>query len=150
MTLATERNEWDLEPSEPPALLDDELEVHQRVGTLVEAIRNKNIDQVMAHYAPDAIVFDVLPPLDVHGAAAFRKNLERWFASMSGRIIYQMMDLHISANHSHAFCHYLCHVTGARTGGGRADYWVRVSNAWRKVNGEWLVVHEHISMPTAM
>ena len=104
----------------------------------------------MAHYAPDAIVFDFMPPLDVHGIAAYRKNFERWFASMSGRIIYQMMDLHISADDSHAFCHCLSHVTGARTGGGRADYWVRVSSAWRKVNGEWLVAHEHISMPTVM
>jgi len=133
-----------------PALQDDEVEIQQRIESLAEAIRNKNLDQVMAHYAPDVIVFELVPPLDVRGIDGYRKNFQNWFASMSSRISYEMMDVHISAGDSYAFCHYLSHVTGARTGGGRADYWVRVSSGWRKVNGEWLVAHEHISMPTLM
>jgi ketosteroid isomerase-like protein len=27
---------------------------------------------------------------------------------------------------------------------------VRVSSGWRKLHGEWLVSHEHISMPTML
>jgi ketosteroid isomerase-like protein len=150
MTLATEQNEWSRTRSEPSSLHDDELEVHQRISTLAAAIRNKNVDQVLSHYSPEVVAYDMLPPLEVHGIAAYRHNLETWFASMSGRINYQMMDLHISAGDEFAFCHCLSHVTGARTGGGRADYWVRVSSGWRKVNGEWLVAHEHVSMPTMM
>jgi ketosteroid isomerase-like protein len=41
-------------------------------------------------------------------------------------------------------------VTGARAGGGRADYWVRVTSGWHKLHGQWVVAHEHISMPTMM
>jgi len=150
MTPATQPNS--LTPTKPdqPPLQDDEAEIQQRIDSLAEAIRNKNLDQVMTHYTPDVVVYDLLPPLDVRGSRAYRKNFERWFASMSGRINYEMMDVRISASDTHAFCHALSHVTGARAGGGRSDYWVRVTSGWRKVHGQWLVAHEHISMPTMM
>jgi len=125
-------------------------EIEARIETLAQAIRNKNVDQVMSHYAPDVVTYDLLPPLDVRGVAAYRKNFEKWFASMSGRINYEMMDVHIAADDGHAYCHCLSHITGARTGGGRADYWVRVTSGWRRMNGEWVIAHEHISMPTMM
>ena len=150
MTASLERGESARTQSGMPMLPDDEAEVRQRIDSLAEAIHLKNVDQVMAHYAPNVLVYDMLPRLEVRGNAAYRKNFEQWFASMSGRIAYEMMDLHVSASDTHAFCCYLSHVTGGCTGGGRADYWVRVSTGWRKLHGEWLVTHEHVSTPTMM
>ena len=150
MTPATQRGESASAFSDRPALFGNEDEVYERINSLAEAIRFKNVDLVMTHYAPDVLVFDLRPPLEVRGAVAYRKNFEKWFASMSGRIAFEMSDVHVYADETHAFCHSLSHVTGARAGGGRADYWVRVTSAWRKVRGEWVVAHEHISMPTLM
>jgi ketosteroid isomerase-like protein len=147
MTLATERGASTRTPYDRPALLGVEGELYERIYNLAEAIRHKKIEDVMAHYAPDVLVFDLKPPLEVRGVAAYRKKFEKWFASMSGRIAYEMSNVHVSADDTHAFSYCLIHVTGARTGGGRADYWVRVTSAWRKVRGEWVVAHEHISMP---
>ncbi len=137
-------------PFDGQPLLGNEDEIHLRIDTLVEAIRNKNLDHVMAHYAPDVAAFDMLPPVDLRGTAAYRKNFEKWFASMSGRISYETTDLHIAASDDIAFSHCLSHVTGPRAGGGRSDYWVRVTSGWRKVHGEWRVTHEHISIPSTM
>ena len=131
-------------------LLGSEDEVLERIDSLVEAIRHKNIDRVVGHYAPDVVVFDLQPPFEVRGVAAYRRSFEKWFASMSGRIAYEMSDVHVSADDTHAFCRCISHVTGARTGGGRADYWLRVTSTWQKLHGEWRVTHEHISMPTMM
>ena len=150
MSPATERLEISRARSDGGGTQAKEAEIRQRVDTLAEAIRNKNLDSLMAHYAPDVVVYDLLPPLDVRGSAAYRKNFEKWFMSMSGRINYEMMDVNIAAGESTAYCHCLSHVTGARAGGGRADYWVRVTSGWRKIDGQWLVAHEHISMPTMM
>ena len=150
MTPATERGESARAFPDRPALFGFEDEVYERINSLAEAIRFKNIDQVMSHYAPDVLVFALQPPLEVRGVTAYRKNFEKWFATMSGRIAYEMSDVHVSADDTHAVCHCLSHVTGARAGGGRSDYWVRVTSAWRKVHGEWVVAHEHISMPTMM
>ena len=119
------------------------------IETLAQAIRDRNIDELMAHYTPDIVVYDLMPPLQVRSADAYRKNFERWFASMPGPIDYQMQDLRISHSESHAFCHCLGHVAGTRAG-EKADYWVRVTTCFQKVNGQWLVAHEHISTPALL
>jgi uncharacterized protein (TIGR02246 family) len=128
----------------------EDTSIHDRLESLAQAIRDKDIDAVMAHYAPDVVVFDVMPPLDVQGAADYRKNFERWFASLMGPINYQMNGLRISMSDSHAFCHFVAHVTGTSKTGEKADYWVRVTSCLQKANGQWLVAHEHVSMPASM
>jgi len=123
--------------------------VRDRVATLAQAIRDKDVDALMTHYAPDVVAYDVMPPLQVQSAADYRRNFERWFASMQGPIDYEMNDLRVSMSDSHAFCHALGHVKFTRTNGEKADYWVRVTTCFQKANGQWLVGHEHVSMPAA-
>jgi len=52
--------------------------LRERVATLAQAIRDKDIETLMAHYAPDVVVYDVMPPLDVKCAADYRQNFERY------------------------------------------------------------------------
>ena len=125
----------------------EDSSVRERLESLAQAIRDKNVDALMRHYAPDIIVFDVAPPLHVRGADDYRRNFEKWFASMRGPIDYEIDDLHISMSESHAFCFCMGHVKGTREGGEKVDYWVRVTSCLQKANGQWLVGHEHVSMP---
>ena len=127
-----------------------EAPIRDRIETLTQAIRDKDVDALMTHYAPDVFVFDVMPPLDVHGTDDYRKNFEKWFASMQGPIDYQMNELHISMSESHAFTFCLGHVKGTSQGGDKVDYWVRVTSCFQKANGQWLVGHEHVSRPAGM
>jgi hypothetical protein len=61
-----------------------------------------------------------------------------------------MNDLRISMSESHAFCHCVSHVQGHanewREGGllGARDH------VFPEGNGQWLVGHEHVSMPAKM
>jgi len=127
-----------------------DAEVREHLESLAQAIREKNVDALMTHYAPDIVVFDVLPPLSVHSSTDYRKNFEKWFASMQGPIDYEMHDLRISMSESHAFCHCQGHVKGKRLDGRKVDYWVRVTTCLQKANGQWLVGHEHVSMPATI
>jgi ketosteroid isomerase-like protein len=129
---------------------DPVAEVRARLETLAQSIRDKDVDALMAHYAPDIVVFDVKPPLYVQGADSYRKNFETWFASLQGPIDYEMDDLRISMSESHAFCFCRSHVRAMRPGGEEVDYWVRVTSCLQKANGQWLVGHEHVSMPANM
>ena len=67
-----------------------------------------------------------------------------------GPIDYEMSDVRVSHSESHAFCHCVSHIRGTKTNGEKADYWVRVTTCFQKANGQWLVGHEHVSMPAAM
>jgi uncharacterized protein (TIGR02246 family) len=111
-----------------------------------QALRAKDINAVMAHYATDNVTFDLRPPLQV-GVDAYRKNFEAWFASVQGPIDYEIHDLRITTSADVAFCHYVARVKTTRTNEEQADYRVRVTVGFQKMNGQWMVTHEHVSMP---
>ena len=134
----------------PATPIRADAEIRARIETLAQALSAKQIDAVMAHYAPETVTFDLRAPLQIQGADAYRKNFEAWFASVQGPIEYELRDVRITMGAEVAFCHSLGHVKSTRIGGEKADYWVRVTSGFRKLNGRWLIVHEHISMPLNM
>ena len=93
------------------------------------------------------VAFDVRPPLNTRGTGAYRKNFEQWFASFEGPLGFELHDLRVVPGEGAAFCHYLALVSGARPGGRSSGYWVRGTTCFERLDGEWLVTHEHISMP---
>jgi ketosteroid isomerase-like protein len=127
-----------------------ELTLRQRIDELAQAIRDKDIDRLMTFYARDVVVFDVRPPLDTCGTDAYRQNFEHWFAAFEGPLSFEFNNLSISAGESTAFCHYLALVVGSKPGGRTTGYWARGTTCFERRDGEWLVTHEHISMPTSM
>jgi uncharacterized protein (TIGR02246 family) len=124
--------------------------IRERLNAWAAALHAKDLDALLALYAPDTVAFDLMPPQQVQGADAYRKNFQRWFAAMPGSIAYETRDVRITAGADVAFCHGLSHVTGTRANGERADYWVRVTIGFQKRNGQWLVIHDHVSMPIDM
>jgi ketosteroid isomerase-like protein len=124
--------------------------IRRKLDALAEALRAKDIDSVMAHYGRDNITFDVQPPLQVNGRDAYRKNFESWFSIIDGSIGYEVRDLEITADGDVAFCHSVCRAKSTRINGEKADYSVRVTSCMRRINGEWLITHEHVSLPVDM
>lgn len=125
-------------------------QIRERLDAWTQALRAKDLDALMALYAPDTITFDLMPPSQVDGAERYRQNFERWFTAMPGPIDYDMHDLRITMGDDVAFCHSLSHVKATRANGDKADYWVRVTVGFQKRSGQWLVIHDHVSMPIDM
>ena len=46
-----------------------------------------------------------------------------------------------------AFAHSLNRITGALKNGNRTDFWLRATTGFRKFNGDWLITHDHVSVP---
>jgi ketosteroid isomerase-like protein len=123
--------------------------LRKRIDELAQAIRDKDVDLLMTFYAPDVVAFDLVPPLHARGAHRYRENFERWFASFEGPLGFEHKDLRVAPGEGAAFCHYLALITGARAGGRKSGYWVRGTTCFEQLDGQWLVTHEHISMPKA-
>lgn len=128
----------------------DEAQLRERLDKWTRALHARDLNALMALYAPDTVTFDLMPPQQVKGADHYRKNFERWFAAMPGPIDYEIHDLRIMTGADVAFCHSLGHVKGTRANGDKADYWVRVTVGFQKRNGQWLMIHDHVSMPHSM
>jgi uncharacterized protein (TIGR02246 family) len=127
----------------------DESQIRECLNQWTRALHAKDLGALTALYAPDAVAFDLMPPSQVD-FSHYRKNLERWLTGMSGPIEYEIHDLRVTMSDDVAFSHNLSHVTGTRTNGEKADYWVRVTVGFQKRNGQWLVIHDHVSMPFDM
>jgi ketosteroid isomerase-like protein len=128
----------------------DEVELRQLVDGWTKAIRAKDANGVVSHYAPDIMSFDLAPPLRYQGADALRKSLAEWFVTFRGPVGYELRDLSITAGDSVAFCHSLNRISGARTTGEETDVWVQGTVGFRRIGGKWTVTHEHLSVPFEM
>lgn len=128
----------------------DEAQISQRLESWTKALRTKDLDALMGHYAQDILVFDLAPPLHYKGAAAYRKNWADWFPSFQGPIGYEIRDLSITTGEKMAFCYSLNRISGKRTNGEQTDVWVRATVGFRKFGGRWMITHEHFSVPFYM
>jgi PhnB protein len=127
----------------------DEAHIRERIESWTAALRAKDIDGVLAHYAPDAVAFDLAPPLQ-HRRDAIRNGLAEWFPTWVGAIGYEVRDLDVTVGDDVAFTRSLNRLSGKRTSGESTDVWLRATVGFRKLEGEWMVVHEHASVPFYM
>jgi PhnB protein len=127
-----------------------EAQVRAAIDGWARALRAKDVDGVMAHYAPDLVQFDMAPPLQYAGQNALKKGLEEWFSSWHGPIGYEIRDLRITASEDAAFSHSLSGLSGTRTSGEKSDVWFRHTLGFRKIGGDWKIAHAHESVPFYM
>lgn len=120
--------------------------IRQRVEDLVKALHAKDIDGVMSVYAPNLVSFDVAPPLRYVGAENKRRTWLEAFAVFRS-IDYEVRDLTVTMHGDQAFVHSLNHITGTRASGQTTDLWVRCTACFRRIDGVWLIVHDHVSVP---
>lgn len=130
-----------------PNTTTDEAQIRTLLDERGKAVRSKDINGVMSHIAPDILSFDVVTQLQSEGSDAARNRAREWFSSFEGPIGYEIRDLSISTGDRVAFCHSLNRISGTKGDGGKIDMWVRATLCLRKVEGQWLVMHEHQSVP---
>ena len=81
----------------------DEAQIRELIHRWLQALRAKDLDGIMSCYAPDILLFDLLPPLQYVGADAYRKNWAEWFPTFRGPIGYEIRDLSITTGDDVAF-----------------------------------------------
>ena len=125
----------------------NEAQIRAIIDDRSKAVRAKDINGAVSHYAPNIRSFDVVNPLQYVGSDSSRKRAEEWFSSFQGPIGYELRDLSITASDDVAFCHSLNRVNGTLKDGGQLDMWWRATVCYRKIDGKWIVTHEHSSVP---
>jgi ketosteroid isomerase-like protein len=125
----------------------DEADIQQRIDKLAAAIRAMDIDGVMSIYAPDIVSFDVEPPLQHVGAEAKKKNWVGVFDMYQRPLGYEIRDLTITLGDDVAFAHSLNRISGTMKNGNRTGFWLRSTTCFRKIEGNWLIVHDQVSVP---
>lgn len=136
-------------PSASQAMSDDEAKIEALENSFTAAFNAKDVDAIMKVYVPNAslVVFDVVPPRQYLGADAYRKDWQEFFALFKGPVKFSITDLHVEAAGTLGYSHSIQHVSGTDMKGQPIELVVRVTDGYRKVDGNWLIAHEHVSVP---
>lgn len=105
-----------------------------------------DLDAIAACYAPDIVAFDAIFQLQFKGVAAYRAH---WQACLSTcqSMVFEIHDPTIAAAGDIGFVHYLAYCGGTGLDGTEHHGWMRATIGCRKIDGRWLVTHEHFSAP---
>ena len=130
----------------------DEADIRALEGRFVAAFKAKDVNAIMACYVPDQsiVVFDAGTPRQFNGAAGYKKDWEDYMAAFPGPWDTTMSDLEVMVGGDVGYGHSI--QTGSFTDkdGKKMDLVVRVTDGYKKVNGQWLIGHEHVSVPIDM
>jgi ketosteroid isomerase-like protein len=121
--------------------------IRQRLEDLAKALNAKDIDGVMSLFAPNLVSFDIVPPLRYVGAENKRRAWQEAFAAFPGPIEYEVHELSVTTHGELAFVHSLNHLKATLSSGQITEMWLRWTACLRRIDGVWLVVHDHVSVP---
>lgn len=131
------------------SLTDDETAIRGLIGRWAKAVHAGDMAAVLADHADDIVMFDVPPPNEVRGLAAYRDTWPVFFEYQK-RAVFEIMTLEVTSGRDVAFAHALLRC-GTEEGFRRdPDSRLRLTLGLRKQDGRWTVAHEHHSFPLAI
>ncbi len=117
-------------------------------ASFASAVAAKDVDAIMKRsIPPDVLVFDVVPPRQYAGAAAYREDWKALFSGFAGPVKFEITDLVVSTEGTMGYSHSIQHLSGVDPKGAPVDMTVRLTDVYRKQGDVWLIVHEHVSVP---
>ena len=108
----------------------------------------KDVDGIMSCYAEGEAfsAFEFMPPIGFHGGDMWRQNRVAFFAAWQGPLSLEFADLEVHATDDLGFVRSFARLVGTMYG-QEVDLWTRVTNCFRRIDGEWLMIHDHVSVP---
>jgi ketosteroid isomerase-like protein len=130
----------------------DEAQIRQLLEVRATAMRARDAERLVSHYAPEIVKFDLAPPLRSAGPELHDlSGLRSWLSGFDGPIDYEIRDLTVTAGEDVAFCHSLNCLSATPHGvSDRFVLWFRATVCLRKIDGTWRIAHEHNSTPFYM
>ena len=119
----------------------DEEAIRQRIGELAQAVRAMDLELLIPFYASEVVSFDV--QASITGAEAKRRSWELASSVLNPPYGYEIRDLKIRVNGKIAVAHGYARLSGSNSRG----VWVRATLVFEKVDGKWIIVHDHASVP---
>jgi ketosteroid isomerase-like protein len=129
------------------ATRSDTTEIKALEQRLMDGIKAKDAKQIMSCYSDDVFAYDVVPPREYGGAAAFQKPWQGFLDMFKGPINAEMNDLVINSDGKIAYSRSVQRVSGTTNEGKPFDETFRITGVYLESHGKWVIVQEHISLP---
>jgi uncharacterized protein (TIGR02246 family) len=125
----------------------DKAQIDELFRRLARAHADHDADAIIDTYAPDAVIYDLAPPLGRRGLK--RDGVAAWLGTWQGPIQIDAHDVDLMIDGGLAFVSGLARMRG-RQDGQEQDIWFRTTTCLRKTSGRWRIVCHHSSVPFYM
>lgn len=130
---------------------DDQTQIRDVIEGRAAVLKTGDVATMLSYYAPEVVQFSLAPPLRQPTDGRDPKPVERWIATFEAPPTREVTELEITAGTDVAFATSIDSLSA--TPGGAAEgfrLWYRVTLGLRKIDGRWLITHEHASVPFEM
>ena len=125
----------------------NEDQVRELVENWAQAVRNKDIEKILAHHSDDIVMFDVPKPFVSIGMDAYRKTWDTFFA-LTKLGVFDIQELDVIADENVAFCFATMKCADKSNSEDFVELDFRLTIGLQKTNNNWTIVHEHHSIPS--
>lgn len=113
------------------------------------AVRRRDIAGILKDHSPDMVMFDVPPPFQLKGIEAYKESWDLFFSCNNDPVVFDVSEMNITAGADVAFVVATMRCTTPGAGGVREGLEFRLTIGLRKIGGQWIITHEHHSVPAA-
>ena len=126
---------------------DDEREVRDLIEAWAAAVRRRDVAGALKNHSADILMFDVPPPLKSEGIDAYRETWVPFFSWSGDPVRFDIVEMRVTAGADVAFAAALMRCAGRESGGENIELDFRLTVGLKKIDGRWIVTHEHHSVP---
>lgn len=114
-----------------------------------EAVRRHDIPAILAHHDRNMVMFDLPPPLQCKGIAAYEETWGLLFRYHQPEVAFDFEELNVTAGQDVAFAVGImrCGPNSSANPADQNGFLFRLTVGLRKIDGEWRITHEHHSIP---
>jgi ketosteroid isomerase-like protein len=128
---------------------DDEIEIRSLIENWASAVRKKDFAGILLNHSPDILMFDVPPPLQSKGIDAYKKTWDLFFSWSRGPVAFDILEMSVTASAEVAFVAAIMRCAGKEGGAENVELNFRLTVGLRKIADQWVVLHEHHSVPAS-
>ncbi|WP_029922177.1 YybH family protein [Nevskia soli] len=130
-----------------PSGSEDEAAIRQVVESWTAAVRRRDFEGILRNHASDIAMFDVPPPFQIRGIEAYRKSWDLFFSWSSDPVPFDITEMSITASADVAFVVATMRCAEPGPDGKQKPLDFRLMMGLRKIEGRWIITHEHHSVP---
>jgi ketosteroid isomerase-like protein len=125
----------------------DEAAIRTLVEDWASSVRRRDLSGILRQHSPGIVMFDVPPPLQSKGIDVYRKTWETFFSWSRDPTVFDIGEMSITAGTDVAFVTAVMRCAGTEANGVDIDLEFRLTIGLCKIDNQWVVMHEHHSIP---
>jgi uncharacterized protein (TIGR02246 family) len=128
-------------------LAADEAAIRTLIERWSKAVRDQDRAAIRTDHDPEILMYDVPLPFRSRGIDAYMTTWETFFASAAKPVAFDFTDIEVTAGADVAFVTAVGHCVDIDKVGQREPIDFRLTMGLRKIEGRWVITHEHHSVP---